>query len=327
MPDQLPDTPRATITNIEVKAVLLLVLMVLLLCGSVAYVMYARGVFERTQQLVLMSDDSEGVIVGMDLTFSGFAIGRVRRIELADDGKVRIVIDLASKDAKWVRTSSIFTMERGLVGDTKLKVFSGILSDPPLPPNSVRSVLRGDIAAEIPKLVGTVQALVENLANMTRADSSLNTALADVQGMTKNLQGRYGAMGAVLGGDENAKQVIQLLDRINTILRKADQRVFGAKGVMDDAQEVLGGAKGVMRGAEGTIEQLNGILAEARTSLQKVDAVLVDAQAIAGNARVATADLGALRSQVEQSLRKVEDLVNEINRKWPLARDRELKLP
>jgi phospholipid/cholesterol/gamma-HCH transport system substrate-binding protein len=30
---------------------------------------------------------------------------------------------------------------------------------------------------------------------------------------------------------------------------------------------------------------------------------------------------------VEASLRKVQHLVNEVNRKWPLARDAEVKLP
>jgi phospholipid/cholesterol/gamma-HCH transport system substrate-binding protein len=34
-----------------------------------------------------------------------------------------------------------------------------------------------------------------------------------------------------------------------------------------------------------------------------------------------------LRAQVDASLRKVESLVNEINRKWPFARDTEIKLP
>ena len=47
----------------------------------------------------------------------------------------------------------------------------------------------------------------------------------------------------------------------------------------------------------------------------------------ARNARVATADLGTLRAEVEASLRKVESLVTEINRKWPFARDTEIKLP
>ena len=41
----------------------------------------------------------------------------------------------------------------------------------------------------------------------------------------------------------------------------------------------------------------------------------------------ATVDLGALRTEVEASLRKVEALVNEVNRKWPFARDTEIKLP
>jgi len=34
-----------------------------------------------------------------------------------------------------------------------------------------------------------------------------------------------------------------------------------------------------------------------------------------------------LRGEVEANLRKIESLVNEINRKWPFARDTEIKLP
>jgi phospholipid/cholesterol/gamma-HCH transport system substrate-binding protein len=48
---------------------------------------------------------------------------------------------------------------------------------------------------------------------------------------------------------------------------------------------------------------------------------------VGANARVASTDLGALRSEVELSLRKVSQLVDEVNRKWPFARDTELKLP
>jgi phospholipid/cholesterol/gamma-HCH transport system substrate-binding protein len=47
---------------------------------------------------------------------------------------------------------------------------------------------------------------------------------------------------------------------------------------------------------------------------------------VAANAKVATADLDTLRAEVESSLRKVGRLVDEINRKWPFARDAELKL-
>ena len=128
-PPPVPDVPpRLTpepqqpppVKNLEVKAALLLLLMLVLVVGSALYVLYARGAFERTQRLVLVSDDIEGVVVGMDMTFAGFAIGRVARVELGDDGNARILVDVPSKDARWLRTSSIFTMERSLVGSTRI---------------------------------------------------------------------------------------------------------------------------------------------------------------------------------------------------------------
>ena len=161
-----PASSTEPVARLERKAGLLLALLAVLILGFVLYVMTARGVFETTQTVVLTTDDSEGVRVGMDLTFSGFAIGRVRRIELADSGAVRIIVDVPVKDARWLRTSSIFTLERGMVGDTRIKAFSGILTDPPLPANAERGLLRGDTAAEIPRLVASARALLENLENI-----------------------------------------------------------------------------------------------------------------------------------------------------------------
>jgi phospholipid/cholesterol/gamma-HCH transport system substrate-binding protein len=308
-----PSQSPPAIAHVEFKAVMLLVLITTLVCSFLLYVMYARGVFDSTQQLVLVADNSEGVIVGMDLTFSGFPIGRVRRIELAADGKARMVIDVPRKDAHWLRTSSIFTLERGMVGETRIRAFSGILTDPPLPENSERGVLSGDINAEIPRIVSSARTLLENLENMTGPESSLNTSLGHLQTVTQRLSGRYGVLTGVLGSEDQAKKIIDTLDRANALLAKTDQRIYGANGVMD--------------GTQAAVTQLTAVLTDARASLKKVDAVLAEAQAVGANARVASADLGALRAEVEISLRKVTQLVDEVNRKWPFARDTEIKLP
>ena len=312
--------PSAPIAQIERKAIVLLVLISALVLGFLLYVLYARGVFESTQRLVLVADDSEGVLVGMDLTFSGFPIGRVSRIELGPDGKARILIDVPRKDAPWLRSSSIFTMERGMVGETRIRAFSGILSDPALPANAERTVLRGDTSAEIPRLVASTRAVLENLDNMTRADSSLNTSLSHLQTVSERLTGRYGLLAVALGSEDQAKKIIATLDRTDALLAKTDRRVFGPQGLMDSAQATVDGT-------QVAVTQLTAMLTEVRTSLQKVDAVLVEAQAIGANARVASTDLGALRAEVEISLRKVSQLVDAVNRKWPFARDTELKLP
>jgi phospholipid/cholesterol/gamma-HCH transport system substrate-binding protein len=76
-----------------------------------------------------------------------------------------------------------------------------------------------------------------------------------------------------------------------------------------------------------TVASLNAALAEAREGLRKADAILADAQKIAASTREATTDLGTLRQEVESSLRRVNSLIDEINRKWPFARDTEVKLP
>ncbi|MES2325541.1 MAG: mammalian cell entry protein [Pseudomonadota bacterium] len=313
MSEKEDDAPAEPVQHVEIKAVILLVLMSALIVTFLLYVMYARGVFETTQRLVLVSDDSEGVIPGMDMTFSGFPIGRVQRVELAPDGKARILVDVPKKDAKWLRTSSVFTMERGMVGDTKIKAFSGILTDAPLEDGAVRDVLRGDTAAEIPRLVASARALLENLDTMTRSGSDLNTSFANINAATGRLTGKYGVLGGALGSDDEAKKLLQTLARVDTLLVKADQRIFGKQGVMDDAQAA--------------VRQLNVVLQDASASLKKVDLVLAEAQAVGANARVATKDLASLRGEVDASLRKVTRLIDEINRKWPFARDTELKLP
>jgi len=319
--------PAPLIPHVEFKAAVLLALTLALIGGFLAYVMYARGVFEAKQRLVLIAEDSEGVKVGMDLTFSGFPIGRVQRIELAADAKARILIDVPLADARWLRTTTVFTLERGLVGDTRIRAYTGALDDPLLPDGALRPVLRGDASAEIPRLIATMHALLENLERMSGTESSLSTSLANVQTVTERMKGRHGALAAVLGSEDNAKKVITALDRSNELLAsvgevsakldrilvKADARVFGAAGVMDETQQ--------------TIAQLNALLRDARDSLKKADAVLAEAQAVGANARAASTDLAALRAEVEASLRKVAHLVDEINRKWPFARDTQLKLP
>jgi phospholipid/cholesterol/gamma-HCH transport system substrate-binding protein len=314
-PEPVPPARR-----LELKALLLLAFMLALVLGSAVYVLYARGAFETTQKLVLVSDDSEGVVVGMDMTFSGFPIGRVGSIELAPDGKARILVDVPLKQAHWLRQSSVFTLVRGLVGNTNIRAYSGILTDPPLPNGAVREVLRGDASSDIPRLMSAARELVESVQTLVSNEGALGGSLANVQQLTDKLKGPTGALGVLLGNDAEAKKLLLTLERTNTLLARldgltlrADTQVFGPGGVMPETRA--------------TIVQLNGLLGEARGSLKRVDAVLVEAQAVGANARVATADLGTLRAEVESSLIKVESLVNEVNRKWPFVRETEVTLP
>jgi phospholipid/cholesterol/gamma-HCH transport system substrate-binding protein len=318
-----PETLRP-VAHLELKAAALMLFTLLLIAGSGLYLLYARGAFEPTQTLVLTADDSEGVVVGMDMTFSGFPIGRVRRIELANEGDARIILDVPRKDAHWLRESSVFTLVRGIVGGTNIRAYSGILTDPPLQDGAVRPVLRGDATAEVPQLMASARELLANLNALTAQDAALGASLANVRGLTDRLNAPGGALGVLMGNEADARKIVATLDRTNALLARLDGMAARAD------RQVFGGPEGqdaLIPDVRATVLQLNGLLADTRASLRKVDAVLAEAQAVGANAREATNDLGTLRAEVESNLRKVEALVNEINRKWPFARDTQLKLP
>lgn len=311
------------VAHLRLKAMALLLFTLALVAGSLLYLLYARGAFEPTQRLVLIADDSEGVAVGMDMTFSGFPIGRVRSIELARDGAVHIAVDVAQRDAHWLRESSVFTLVRGIVGGTTIKAYSGILSDPPLADGASRPVLRGDATAEIPQLMSSARQLIDNLNTLTAPDAALGSTLVQLQKLSQRLNGDRGALGVLMGNERDAQKILtaldranQLLARLDTLAARADKQVFGA-----------GSNAGLVPELRTTVGQMNGLLQDARASLVKVNAVLAEAQAVGANAREASTDLGALRTEVDAALRKVDGLVNEINRKWPFARESELKLP
>jgi phospholipid/cholesterol/gamma-HCH transport system substrate-binding protein len=176
-------------------------------------------------------------------------------------------------------------------------------------------------------MVAMLRGVLENVEHVTSAEGSLQASLGNVRTMTERLAGRHGALGALLGSDDEAKKLLAAVDhanallvslggvtrRLDGVLAKTDQRVYGEGGLMDGTQRA--------------VAQANAILGEVRESLKKLDGVLADAQKVSGNAKSAATDLAALRAEVDASLRKVSAILDEINRKWPFERNTDIRLP
>jgi len=331
---EAPQRSEEPVRNVALKATLLLVFTFGLLAAFVGYVLYARGTFEETQRLVLMADNAEGVSVGLRPEQLSALMTGLEVEEKPGWYRARIEIDVPRSQLQWLRASSVFTLERGLVGGARLRAFTGDLDGAPLPDGAVRPVLRGDTTDELPALVASVKRLVENVERMTAQDSDVNRGLEGLRTMTDRMSGRYGMLTALLGSEEEAKKVIDAIGRVNGVLaslegvvRRLDGLAQRVDGTVARADERLLGAGGVVDETQRAVQQVNAMLGEARESLKKLDALLADGQGIARDTRAATTDLQALRAEVEASLRKASQLVDEINRKWPFKRDAELRLP
>ncbi|MEO8158585.1 MAG: MlaD family protein [Betaproteobacteria bacterium] len=330
-----PAVQQAHIKYLGVKVGAVLTLIPVIAVGLLLYSLYARGMFDRTQALTLSASDAEGVVVGMPIMFSGFPIGQVSGMALDELGRVRIDVRIKEKEARWLRTSSVFSLEKPILGGAKIKAVSAKMQDPQLPPGSERPLAAKDAAQDIPQVIARASSILQNIDEIIRPDSSFNQTLGHLKSVTERMAGEYGVLGGMTGSPEQAKKVLDTVDGVNALVASLKGVTARADGVLAKTDDRMFSEGGVMDEAKKSVVQLNAILGEARDSLKKADAVLATAQTTAvefkgaaSNVKEATTDLGALRVEVDDSIRKVNGLIDEINRKWPFARKTtEIKLP
>ncbi len=329
-----PPVQQPRLKYLGLKVGIVLTLIPVIAIGLLLYALHSRGVFDRTQTLTLIAADAEGVVVGMPIMFSGFPIGQVSGMALDEQGRVRIDARIREKDARWLRTTTVFSLEKQILGGAKIRAVTARMQDPPLDAGAERPLLSKDAAQDIPQVIARANTILQSIDEIIRPDSSFNQTLANMKSVTERMAGEYGVLGGMTGSPEQARKVLDTVDGVNALLAALKGVTARADGVLARTDETMFNQGGVMDEAKRSIGQLNSILSDARESLKKANEVLATAQAgttdmkaAASNVKDATTDLGTLRTEVDDSIRKVNGLIDEINRKWPFARKAQVKLP
>lgn len=300
-----------------------------LLLGAafVVYLLHARGFFEGTYHLQLAAASADGVAPGVPLVFSGIEIGNVTSLGLNDGGGIVIEVGLRARNAKWLKQNSTFMLDKPLVGGAKIRVDSPDLNAPALPDNSTMLLLTSDISKELPALVERVKAILTNVEYLTRKDGEMNAALADVKTVTGRMTGEYGMLEGLLGSPEKARALTDSLDKTRALITKLDALALKMDGMAGKADQWLFAPKGVANQTSDALAQVRLMLNDAQSSLKKADVLMTNAVEISANVNDGTQDIAKLRAEIDDTVRKANSLVNEINKKWPFARDPEVKLP
>jgi len=286
----------------------------------IVYLLHARGFFEKTFHLQLAAASADGVAPGVPVVFSGIEIGRVTTLGLNENGGIIIHTEFLSRNAKWLKENSSFTLDKPIVGGAKIRVDSPDLRAPSLPDNATMLLLTSDISKEIPALVERVKAILANVEYLTRKDGEINATLANVKTVTGRMTGEYGVLEGVLGSPEKARAVTDSLDKTRALIAKLD--AMTAK-----TDQWLFAQDGMAEQTKASLAQVRLMLNDAQSSLKKADAVMANAVEISANVKDGTQDIAKLRAEIDDAVRKANGLINEINKKWPFAREPEVKLP
>ncbi len=300
----------------------------LLLAGVfLAYLLHARGFFEDRVHLQLAAASADGVAPGVPVVFSGIEIGRVTTLGLNDNGGIIIHTEFLARNSKWLRENSSFTLDKPIVGGAKIRVDSPDLKAPALPDNATMLLTTSDVSKEIPVLVERVKAILANVEHLTRKDGEINATLANVKTVTGRMTGEYGMLESILGSPEKARAVTDSLEKTRALMTKLDGMALKIDGMATKADSWLFAPNGVAEQTNGSLAQVRLMLTDAQSSLKKADALMSNAVAISADVKEGTQDIAKLRAEIDDAVRKANALVNEINKKWPFARDPEVKLP
>lgn len=314
--------------NLHLKVGLFVITVLVLAIGFLFYVLNARGFFEQRFHLNLAAGSAEGISPGVPITFSGMPIGQVTGVTLNDGGGIVIHTEVSADGAKWLRTDSGFTLDKPIVGGAKIKVSSANLDSPKLPDNSTMLLLTSDPSQEIPVLIEKVKTILANVEHVTRQDGELAATLANTKTITTRMTGKYGVLEGVLGSEENARPVANSLKNLESLTARLNQVSTKVDAMLVKTDRWLFAADGVSEQTRQSLEKVHAMLVDAQGSLKRVDALLKNAVDISANVKDGTQDLGKLRAEVDESVSKANDLLNDINRMWPFgSSDKQIKLP
>ena len=313
--------------SIQFKVGLFLLTAVLISASSFIYLLYARGWFEHSLQYTLIAPNAENINVGMPLSFRGIAIGKVSSISLTPQGMARILVSVDSRQSKWLRTNSQFSLDKPLVGAAKIRVEVSDLNNPLLNPEKEYLLNLGSGGVDVPALaakandiLNQLSTVAKNVTYLTRRDGELDATLSNAKTITRQMTGKYGVAQGVLGSEQNAQVLMDTLQHtreltanLNQISHKLDHQAFDKGGLLDNANQ--------------SVAQLPLILEDIRASLKKVDVLLVNANGLTANLKEGTDDMGQLRSEVDEAISKTNQLITKINRFLPSGKPGEVKLP
>jgi len=286
--------------KVELKVGVFVVMTTLLIITSVLYIAYSKGFFSKEYAFTLSSKSGEDLTEGMPVNFSGFKIGRIEKLELSDQGLVLVKIRIPEQHVKWIKASSIFSINKPLIGSSKLIATTPNLNSPALSPEIIPEIVRID---NIDETIKRVQPTLEKV----------DKVVSNIERITANLAKKNSVVEMVVGDPESARAIHEsikttkdILAKVDTLLAKTDDQVYGSDGVLLLVRKIL---------------------KDLILKLDKMNTTLDNVTKMSSDAADSTKDLKLLRAEIDSTVNAIGNLVNEIDKKIPFKKEPEIKLP
>jgi len=305
----------------ELKVGLFIACTTVIITAALLFLAYKKDFFSITHTFTLSSRSGDGLTEGMPVVFSGFNIGRVSSLELDDKGMVLIKIKIPERHVKWLKSDSEFILYRPLIGTPRIDLITRNLKGTPL---SEESVVPMGSVNDINDAIARAQPLLDRItkiadhwehlsSNLADPRGDLNRILGNAQKITTTLSTRKSFLEMAVADKESVEAIHEALKKIRDIAIKID--------------EIANKTDQQLFEKEGTLPQVNIILKDISQKLQKLDATVDNINKISQDTSDGMKDFRMLRSDIDDAVNAIDDVVRKIDTLISSKRKPEFKLP
>lgn len=229
-----------------------------------------RGVFIKTEEFYFITTKATGLYNGMPVKVSGFKIGRVKDMQLQDNGFVKVTLSVEENHIKWFKegTVAIFNKE-GFIGESYIEILPGD-GTPLKPGQSIKffkqagiEEIAGELKGEISEIL---QGIKETINYINEPKGNIKKSIENVEKISRNLI-------------ETTEQINSLLKELNRktpeIAEKSEKTLQELTELIKSLQRLsqeLNETAAVIKGA--TKEDLPIMIERAKKSMQDLDEIL-----------------------------------------------------
>jgi len=277
-----------------------------------------QHLFEQRVKFYIEVNSSEGISPGNVVTALGTEVGVVSNLNLVQEHKIRVTIEVYEGQRQFIRTGAKAVVNRLTnIGNALIEIQSASIDAPVLAAGSLIAV------EETPSL----NDLLLGLANLVQsADNNnllskfelmlpkLGKTLENVHEIITQIASGHGVLGAAIFDQQVEKDLkvvvksgAEILSEAEGIITIAKDRLLQLEPVLHDAKYMTHDLRGTTENLPAMISELNEIVAQVKIALTLLNGELKNLPGVALDART--------------TLNKTNRLLDSVQNTWPLSND------
>jgi len=308
---------------VELRSKTFVFLLAVLILSIVGFAALKQEWFRQTKPYWMTAETSEGLKQGMSVRLSGFSIGRVNKITLEADRRVRVDLEIFDEYSDHVRIDTVAKLRgENIIGDRfiELSIPSDSANSPPLPQKSRITYEQGKTIDEL------VESLEMKFTPILTGLGSLAKSLPNtVKKLDSTLDGANGLMTDLRSDDGDLvlslKALQQALDQLNKLASE-----LGAEdtGLMAGIHEFNETASTLNKKVGPLIDSLQSGATTLDETAETAKKLFEEANKMVTNLNQviekSSKDLPDMVNKGAAAADKADDVMDSVRRMWPVRR-------